>query len=407
MSGPPVNTHRHPSPRVRRTRLAGRLRTTPTAHDPKRGRAGRCLQITGLARSAWIAARQRASQAGRAARRPESSATGPTRSRAAWSKAVPTWSGRSSPTCTTRSSPSSSTACRRACTATDSGCSSATASGTPPSRTRRSRRSWNCGSTASSCSASRPPAGRSSRPPATRRRSWWASATSASAAWTSSWTTTSSAHAWPSTTSWSSATAGSPTSRAPAPPPDGSGARATWSRCGRHSLAPYIMVEQGDCTEEGGALAARSLLTRDPRPTAIFAANDLVAMGVLSAAAELGLRVPEDLSVIGYDNIHLRRDPADLADHRRPAPPRHGPLGRGAAARPDRRPRQGLAPAPGRPTTGRTAQHGSHRRVKSLPGALQPRPGRLQALVKVGSSTESGDEALVLTLGCDEGGNNA
>jgi DNA-binding LacI/PurR family transcriptional regulator len=73
----------------------------------------------------------------------------------------------------------------------------------------------------------------------------------------------------------------------------------------RHALAPYIMVEQGDCTEEGGMLAARSLLTRDPRPTAIFAANDAVAIGVLAAAAELGLRVPEDLSVIGYDNTHL------------------------------------------------------------------------------------------------------
>ncbi|MER7212363.1 LacI family DNA-binding transcriptional regulator [Streptosporangium sp. NPDC000239] len=73
----------------------------------------------------------------------------------------------------------------------------------------------------------------------------------------------------------------------------------------RHALAPYIMVEQGECTEEGGAEAARRLLTRDPRPTAIFAANDTVAIGVLAAAAELGLRVPEDLSVVGYDNVHL------------------------------------------------------------------------------------------------------
>ncbi|GGL48729.1 LacI family DNA-binding transcriptional regulator [Planomonospora parontospora] len=78
----------------------------------------------------------------------------------------------------------------------------------------------------------------------------------------------------------------------------------------RHALAPYIMVEQGDPTEEGGARAARSLLTRDPRPTAVFAANDMVAMGVLAAAAELGLRVPEDLSVVGYDNTHLAGVPA-------------------------------------------------------------------------------------------------
>ncbi|GAA3143848.1 LacI family DNA-binding transcriptional regulator [Planomonospora alba] len=78
----------------------------------------------------------------------------------------------------------------------------------------------------------------------------------------------------------------------------------------RHALAPYIMVEQGEPTEEGGARAARSLLTRDPRPTAIFASNDMVAMGVLAAAAELGLRVPEDLSVVGYDNTHLAGVPA-------------------------------------------------------------------------------------------------
>ncbi|WP_336214601.1 LacI family DNA-binding transcriptional regulator [Nonomuraea sp. LPB2021202275-12-8] len=73
----------------------------------------------------------------------------------------------------------------------------------------------------------------------------------------------------------------------------------------RHSLAPYIMVEAADSTEDGGRSAALALLTRDPRPTAIFAANDVVALGVLSAADELGLRVPEDLSVVGYDNTHL------------------------------------------------------------------------------------------------------
>ncbi|TNY38323.1 LacI family transcriptional regulator [Thermomonospora catenispora] len=73
----------------------------------------------------------------------------------------------------------------------------------------------------------------------------------------------------------------------------------------KHDLAEQITVEPGDFTEEGGYRAARTLLSRPDRPTAIFAPNDLVATGVLSAADELGLKVPEDVSVVGYDNTHL------------------------------------------------------------------------------------------------------
>jgi len=60
---------------------------------------------------------------------------------------------------------------------------------------------------------------------------------------------------------------------------------------------------------EGGYQAAlttevaRELLTRPDRPTAVFAANDTSALGVLQVARELGLRVPQDLSVIGFDDI--------------------------------------------------------------------------------------------------------
>ncbi|MFL6055383.1 MAG: LacI family DNA-binding transcriptional regulator [Actinoallomurus sp.] len=73
----------------------------------------------------------------------------------------------------------------------------------------------------------------------------------------------------------------------------------------RHGLEDLIVVEPGDFTEEGGYRAARKLLLHDEPPTAIFAPNDLVATGVLSAADEGGLRVPSDISIVGYDNTHL------------------------------------------------------------------------------------------------------
>ncbi len=73
----------------------------------------------------------------------------------------------------------------------------------------------------------------------------------------------------------------------------------------RHGLAAEIVVEPGDFTEDGGYRAARALLRRGARPTAIFAPNDLVATGALSAADEQGMRVPADLSIVGYDNTHL------------------------------------------------------------------------------------------------------
>jgi LacI family transcriptional regulator len=56
---------------------------------------------------------------------------------------------------------------------------------------------------------------------------------------------------------------------------------------------------------EGGAIAARELLTSHPQLTALFCYNDLVAVGVLQAAVDLGRRVPDDLAVVGYDDIPL------------------------------------------------------------------------------------------------------
>lgn len=63
--------------------------------------------------------------------------------------------------------------------------------------------------------------------------------------------------------------------------------------------------EIADFTVEGGRLAAHRLLAREHPPTAIFAASDEMAYGVLTAARERGLRVPADLSVIGVDGHDL------------------------------------------------------------------------------------------------------
>lgn len=63
------------------------------------------------------------------------------------------------------------------------------------------------------------------------------------------------------------------------------------------------LVEEGHYSRELGRDAALRLLNRPDRPTAIFAANDRSAMGAIEAAHDLGLRVPEDLSVIGFDNV--------------------------------------------------------------------------------------------------------
>ncbi len=56
---------------------------------------------------------------------------------------------------------------------------------------------------------------------------------------------------------------------------------------------------------EGGRLAARTLLAANPRPTAIVCVNDLMAVGALRELRDRGLRVPEDVSITGFDNVKL------------------------------------------------------------------------------------------------------
>jgi DNA-binding LacI/PurR family transcriptional regulator len=74
-------------------------------------------------------------------------------------------------------------------------------------------------------------------------------------------------------------------------------------------LSPSRRVEGCDTTEAGGYEAAIKLLDVEPheRPTAIFAATDLSCIGALSAADELGLDVPGDVSFVGFDNTYLAR----------------------------------------------------------------------------------------------------
>jgi LacI family transcriptional regulator len=65
---------------------------------------------------------------------------------------------------------------------------------------------------------------------------------------------------------------------------------------------PRSMVAEGDYRFESGLLAGDRLLTSAPRPTAIFCCNDEMAAGVIHAAGRLGLDVPGDVSVIGFDD---------------------------------------------------------------------------------------------------------
>jgi DNA-binding LacI/PurR family transcriptional regulator len=78
-----------------------------------------------------------------------------------------------------------------------------------------------------------------------------------------------------------------------------------------NSLEPRLFVE-GDFTGDGGSRATRNLLALRPRPTAIVYANDLMAIAGMSVAIDAGLSLPDQLSVIGIDDI-------PLAAHVRPA----------------------------------------------------------------------------------------
>lgn len=67
---------------------------------------------------------------------------------------------------------------------------------------------------------------------------------------------------------------------------------------------PYdpLLVEEGTWEVQSGYPAAKKLLSRQDRPTAVFAANDLMASGAIYAIQDAGLNVPDDIAVVGYDD---------------------------------------------------------------------------------------------------------
>ena len=71
------------------------------------------------------------------------------------------------------------------------------------------------------------------------------------------------------------------------------------------SLGLVPSVVEGDFTEAAGLASIDRLMSIAPRPTAVFAGNDLLAIGVMAGLQDRGLRVPEDVSVVGFDNTFV------------------------------------------------------------------------------------------------------
>jgi DNA-binding LacI/PurR family transcriptional regulator len=81
--------------------------------------------------------------------------------------------------------------------------------------------------------------------------------------------------------------------------------RAAFEAAVRSAGATGPVVTGGDTTEDDGYRAAAELLRREPDVTAIYAANDSMALGALAALKERGLSVPGDISLVGYDDSPL------------------------------------------------------------------------------------------------------
>ena len=80
--------------------------------------------------------------------------------------------------------------------------------------------------------------------------------------------------------------------------------RATWARCLREAGLPVPEPIPGDWSAAAGYAAGR-LLAADPEVTAVFCANDELALGLIRAMHEQGRRVPGDVSVVGFDGFDV------------------------------------------------------------------------------------------------------
>lgn len=72
-----------------------------------------------------------------------------------------------------------------------------------------------------------------------------------------------------------------------------------------HGLSRQVRVQQCDMTEDDGHRAAGRLLDASATPTAVYAVNDIVAIGTMTACQERAISVPQDISVVGYDNTFI------------------------------------------------------------------------------------------------------
>ncbi|HCE4591161.1 TPA: substrate-binding domain-containing protein [Vibrio parahaemolyticus] len=83
------------------------------------------------------------------------------------------------------------------------------------------------------------------------------------------------------------------------------GYKRAMNEAGLDFNANWIIESDFEC--EGGSQAFKKMAERGTLPSSIFVSNDMMAMGVINAANELGIKVPDDLSIIGYDDIHIAK----------------------------------------------------------------------------------------------------